>query len=210
MTEIKYRNKIKPTSKNEGFQQIELLFEVYKLRNNREKLRLKLKTLEKMIKREINKSLTNKIEAFKLVSAENNVKIKDIISELNISYNIFKMLEDLENNHHYLANLEEARKKRRVNAQEYEMAKGFYLQKSIDIYNSINQLKNIAILYFQELKDNLILLEDQHIKLTTEKLREKVSKEEFNQKSHEIESLKHQLEEKLAFLEVEIIDLELD
>ena len=210
LTEIEYSNKNKHIFEDERFEQLELLFEIYKLRNIRKKLRKKLKSLEKIIKREYNKNFANKFEAFKIVSTENNAKLEDIMSKLKTSYNIFKLVKDRENNHQYLANLDKARRKGRINSEQYEIAKGFYLQKLIDINDNISHLRDIAISYFQELKDKLIMLEDKRIRLNTEKLRKKITKEEFNQKSSEIESLKHQLEEKLAFLEVEIIDLELE
>ncbi|MFW9969946.1 MAG: hypothetical protein ACFFDF_07070 [Candidatus Odinarchaeota archaeon] len=209
MIETEYSNKIKTTFRDERFGQIELLFKVYKLRNNREKLRKKLRALERMINKGKNENLTNKIEAIKIISAENSIKFKNVMSGLNISYNIFKLLKDQENNHQYLANLDKARKKRRIDAQEYEIAKGFYLQKIIDINNCLNQLKETASLYFKESKANLIQLEDQRIRLSTEKLRKRISKQEFNQKYQEIEILKHQIEEKMAFLQVEIIDLDI-
>ena len=210
MTEIEYSNKIKPTFRDERFEQLDLVFEVYKLRNLREKLRTKLKSLEKMIKRDRDQNLSNKIEAFKVISTENNANFKDKMSRLKTSYNIFKLVKELENNNHYLANLDKERKKGRIDMEQYEITKGYYLQKLLDINASINNLKYIAITYFQELKEKLIMLEDRRIRLTTEKLRKMITKEEFNQKSNVIESLKHQLEEKLAFLEVEIIDLELE
>ena len=210
LTEIEYSNKIKPILRDERFKQLDLLFEVYKLRNIREKLRKKLKSLEKMIKRDCDQNLSNKIEAFKIISTENSTNFEDKMSRLKTSYNIFKLAKELENNNHYLANLDKERKKGRIDVEQYEITKGYYLQKIIDINDSINLLKDIAILYFQELKENVIILEDHRIRLTTEKLRKMITKEEFNQKSDEIESLKHQFEEKLAFLEVEIIDLELE
>ncbi len=209
MTETEYSNKIKPTFQDERFEQVEVLFEVFILRNIRKKLRKKLKSLEKMIKGESNSETTKKLEAFKIVSTENNIKFEDLMSRLKTSYNIFKLVNELETNQQYLTNLNKERKKRHIDAKQYEITKGYYLQKMIDIHDAINQLKNISISYYQELKDKLIMLEDRRIRLTTEKLRKIITKEEFKPKSDEIETLKHQLEEKLAFLKVEIIDLEL-
>ncbi len=209
MIETEYSNRIKPSFLTEQFKQIELLFEVYILRNIRERLRKRLKSLEKMIKGEINIDIAKKIDAFKIVSTENNVKFEELMSRLKTSYNIFKLVRELKNNQQYLINLNKERRKARIDAEQYEITKGYYLQKMINIHDSVNQLKNIATSYYQELKDELILLEDRRIRLTTEKLRKLITKEVFTQKSNEIESLKHKLEEKLAFLQVEIIDLEL-
>jgi len=210
MTELDYSSKIKPIFQDEQFNQLELLFEIYSLKNVREKLRKKLKSLEKMIIRGYTRNIAKKIEALKVISTENSDRFNKIMSNLKPSYNVFKLVKELENNKQYLANLNKERKKGRIDLEQYEITKGYYLQKLIDINDHINHLKDIAISYFQELKGKLIMLEDQRIRLVTEKLRKKITKEQFNQKSNEIESIKHQLEEKLAFLEVEIIDLELE
>lgn len=210
MIETKYSNKIKPSSLNNQFKQLDLLFQVYNLGNIRERLRKKLKSLERMVRGDNNEEFIKKFEAFKIVSTENNSKFENLMSKLKTSYNIFKLVNELENNQHYLTNLNKERRKGRIDVEHYEITKGYYLQKIIDIHDMINQLKNISISYYQKLKDELIMLEDHRIRLTTEKLRKMITKDEFNKKSNEIESLKHQLEENLAFLKVEIIDLELD
>ncbi|TET56698.1 MAG: hypothetical protein E3J52_11425 [Promethearchaeota archaeon] len=210
MTEIENRNRTKLKLQTEKYQQLELLFEIYNLKDVREKLRNKLESIEKMIKRDCERNLTNKIEAMKVISTENNDRFKEVMSKLKSSNNIFKLAEQLDKNKQYLGNLNKERKRGRVDIEQYEITKGFYLQKVIDIYESVNQLKDLTITYYQELKDELIMFEDQRIKLTTEKFRKMITKEEFNQKSNEIETLKHQLEEKLAFFKIEIIDLELE
>jgi len=210
MTEIENSNRTKLKLHSDKYQQLELLFEIYNLKYVREKLRRKLESIEKMIKRDCERNLTNRIEAMKVISTENNDRFKKVMSKLKSSHNIFKLMEELEKNKQYLINLNKERKRGRVDIEQYEITKGYYLQKVIDIYESVNQLKALTIIYYHELKDELIMFEDQRIKLTTEKLRKMITKEEFNQKSNEIESLKHQLEEKLAFFEIEIIDLELE
>ncbi|MFX1569446.1 MAG: hypothetical protein ACFFCV_13875 [Promethearchaeota archaeon] len=210
MTEIEQSNTIKSGFQNELFQQLEGLFEVYLLKDIREKLRKKLKTLEKMIKGEINTKFANKLEAFKIISTEKNHKFKELMLRLEPRYNIFKLVRELKNNQQYLNNLDKERRKRHVDADQYEITKGYYLQKLIDIHESVDQLKEGAITYYQKLKGDLIMLEDRRIRLTTEKLRKKITKEEFKDKSNGIEVLKHNLEEKLAFLKVEIIDLEIE
>ena len=210
MTEIESSNRTKLKLQIEKYQQLELLFEIYNLKNIRERLRRKLKSIEKMIERDSERNIANKIEAMKVISTENNDRFKEIMSRLNPSYNIFKLVEELDKNKQYLVNLNKERKRGRIDIEQYEITKGYYLQKVIDIYESVDQLKDLTITYYDELKDELIMFEDQRIKLTTEKLRKMIVKEEFNQKSNEIESLKHQLIEKMAFFEIEILDLELE
>ena len=209
MTEIEYIEKINPSLQKKQFLQLDLLFKIYNLRNTRKKLRRKLKILEKSMRRDNNVNFAIKIEAFKVISTENNIKFKDAMSKLENSYNIFKFAKELENYNQYLTNLNKKRNKRLLDLNSYEITKGYYLQKIIDINDNVKHLKDLAIPYFQELKDELIMLEDQRIKLITEKLKKAIDKDKFAQESKEIETLKLQKEEKLAFLMVEVIDFKL-
>ena len=209
MTEIEYIEKINPSLQKKQFLQLDLLFKIYNLRNTRKKLRRKLKILEKSMRRDNNVNFAIKIEAFKVISTENNIKFKDAMSKLENSYNIFKFAKELENYNQYLTNLNKKRNKRLLDLNSYEITKGYYLQKIIDINDNVKHLKDLAIPYFQELKDELIMLEDQRIKLITEKLKKTIDKDKFAQESKEIETLKLQKEEKLAFLMVEVIDFKL-
>ena len=54
------------------------------------------------------------------------------------------------------------------------------------------------------------MLEDQRIRLVTEKMRRGITKEKFEKKNKEIENLKKKIEEKLAFLKIRILDYEFD
>ena len=209
MTEIEYIEKFNPDLQDKQFLQLDLLFEIYNLRNTRKKLRKKLKYIEKSMKRGISINLVRKIEAFKVVSTENNDTFKDTMSKLENSYNIFNFAKELENCNQYLTNLNKKRNKRLLDLNSYEITKGYYLQKIIDINDHVKHLKDLAIPYFQVLKDELIMLEDQRIKLITEKLKKTIDKDKFAQESKEIEKLKLQKEEKLAFLMVEVIDFKL-
>ncbi len=209
MTEIEYIERFNPNLREKQFIQLDLLFNIYNLRITRKKLRRRLKFLEKSMKRDINKNFARKIEAFKVVSTENNAQFKDTMSKLENSYNIFKFAKELENYNKYLTNLNKKRNKRLLDPNSYEITKGYYLQKLIDIKHNVKHLKDLAAPYFQVLKDELIMLEDQRIKLITEKLKKTIDKDKFAQESKEIETLKLQKEEKLAFLMVEVIDFKL-
>ncbi len=105
-------------------------------------------------------------------------------------------------------NLEKGRKKLRIEPETYEITRGHYLQKMIDTRNNLVQLKNSALSYFKELKNDLIALEDQRIVLTTDKMRKNITKEVFKKKIKKVEVCKQKIEEKLAFLQVEIVDYE--
>ncbi|MFX1487574.1 MAG: hypothetical protein ACFFBI_00380 [Promethearchaeota archaeon] len=207
MTEIKLE---KPLQETEQFIQLDLLFKVYKQRKIRKVLQGKLIILENSL-RSINTQNANyKFEALKTVINENNSILKNLEKKLAPYDDLFKLIKNLEENKLFLENLEKARKKRRIDAEHYEIAKGYYLQKLLDIGQNLNQLKSRALNYSRELKDTLITFEDRRIVLTTEKMRKRITKEEFKEKLKEIEIDKQKIEEKLAFLQVEIIDYNLE
>ncbi|MFW9872454.1 MAG: hypothetical protein ACFFG0_05070 [Candidatus Thorarchaeota archaeon] len=207
MTEISLKNQIKD---DHQLNQLDLLFEIFKQRKTKKELQFKLKNFEGSLK-SINTSDANyKFEALKTVINETNSILKNLEEKLDPYHDLFKLSKNLEDNNLFLENLEKERKKRRIDAEHYELTKGYYLQKLIDIGQNFNQLKSSALNYSRELKDTLITFEDRRIVLTTEKMRKHISKDEFKEKLKEIETDKQKIEEKLAFLQVEIIDYNLD
>jgi len=190
--------------------QLDLLFEIYRLRIVRKKLISKLKSFEKLLKSGSTSNIQYKFEALKVIITENGSLLKNLILKLDPDCNLFELIKNFEECELYIKNLTKERRKMHVNIETFEITKGHYLQKMIDITDNIKQLKVNASGYFQELRGELIALEDQRIVLTTEKMRKTLTKEEFEEKFKEIESLKQNVEEKLAFLKVKILDYEID
>ena len=71
-------------------------------------------------------------------------------------------------------------------------------------------MKSLARSYFHELKEEIINLEDERIRLITEKAKKTITKKDFKDQLMENDNSKHVLEEKLAFLQVKIIDYQLE
>jgi len=205
MTEITFNSPI-PGLKQ--LNQLDLLFEIYKLRKVRKKLTSKLKSLEKLLKSGRTSQIGYKFEALKVIITENNTQLKNLLAKVDSNSNLFDLTKNLKECELYIQNLIKERKKKRIDHKTFELTKGHYLQKILNIQDSIKQLKVSASTYSLELRDELIMLEDQRIRLTTEKMRRNITKEEFKKNNKEIENLKKEIEEKLAFLEVRILDYE--
>lgn len=206
MTEISSN---KPIQALTHLSQLDLLFEIYRLKIDKKKLTFKLKSLQKLLKSENIINIGYKFEALKAIITENSTQLKNLLAEVNTDYNLFDLTKNLKECETYIENLTKERKKRRINLETFELTKGYYLQQILEIQDSIRKLKVNASIYFKELRNELIILEDQRIRLTTEKMRSNISKEEFREKKQEIENLKQVIEEKIAFLKVEIIDTNL-
>lgn len=207
MTEIKIKE---PNQKVEDFNQLDLLFEIYRLKKIRRKLSSKLNSIEKLLKSEEQPKIQYKFQALKMVITENDENYRKITSQLKNCNNIFNIPKFLEQNNQYIVNLNKERKKGHIDSESYELTKGYYLQKIIDVKSNFDDMKTLARSYFQELKDKLINLEDKRIQLITERTKKAITKNDFNEKITENDNSKHHLEEKLAFLSVKIIDYQLE
>ena len=207
MTEIKSKEQFQVL---ENLNQLDILFEIYKLREAKKKIECKLNSMKRKLKSNFNSNIKYSLEALKVIVTEDNSKLNDLTTKVNANYNLFELAKNLEDNKIYLKNIENEQKKLRIDPETYEITRGHYLQKIIDTQNNLKQLKNSAISYFKVLKDDLITLEDQRIVLTTNKMRKNITKEDFREKMKKVEVSKQKIEEKLAFLQVEIIDYEFD
>ena len=207
MTEITFNS---PIIGLKQLNQLDLLFEINKLRIVRKKLTNKLKSLEKLLKSGRTSQIGYKFEALKVIVTENDTQLKNLLVKVDSNSNLFDLTKNLKENELYIQNLKKERKKKRIDLKTFELTKAHYLQKILDIQDSIKQLKVSASTYSLELRDELIMLEDQRIRLVTEKMRKDITKEKFEKNNKEIENLKKSIEEKLAFLKVRILDYEFD
>jgi len=207
MTEISTNKPIQDLTHSS---QLDLLFEIYRLRKVRKQLISKLTSVEKLLKSARTLNIGYKLEALKTVITENSTQLKDLLAKVDGNSNLFDLTKNLKECELYIENLMKERKKKHIDLETFELTKGHYLQKILNIQDSLKQLKDSASTYSLELRDELIMLEDQRIRLTTEKMRRNITKEEFKKNNKEIENLKKEIEEKLAFLEVRILDYEFD
>jgi hypothetical protein len=206
MIEIKVKGHFE---ESELSNQFNLLFEIYKLKKERELLSSKLNTIEKLLESAYNNNILYKFEALKVIITENDNLYRNLTAKLLDEYNVFDLVKRLDEDILYLKNLDRARKRKNIDSESYEITKGYYLQNILQIKENLGQLKEQALPYYEELKDRFITFEDQRIKLATEKERKKISKEEYKIELKKIEKFKQEIEEELAFLNVEIIDYDL-
>ncbi len=79
MTEIKFKE---PIQRIEDYNQLDLLYETYRLRKIRKKLNSKLNSIEKLIKSEDNSKLHYKFQALKTVITENDADYRKVTTLL--------------------------------------------------------------------------------------------------------------------------------
>ncbi|MHA2393362.1 MAG: hypothetical protein ACXAEX_15585 [Promethearchaeota archaeon] len=207
MTEIELKD---PYHEVQPYCQLDILFEIYRLIKIRKKLKSKLESLKKQVKSGITLNIQNKFEAIKTYINEKESQLKSLIQNLNPDYNLYDLSKQLNETRSYLENLTKERKRGRVDLEHYELTRGHYLQKIIDIQENLKRLEVLALSYFDDLREEIKSIEDQRIGLKTERLRKKIQKEDFKKNLKKVETKKHKIEEKLAFLKVEIIDYKFD
>ncbi len=205
MTEIEFNEKFHEL---ENVNQLGLLYEIFKLKEARKKIESKLNSIQRKLKSSSSSSINYSIEALKVIVAENNSRFKELKAKINFKNDLFELAKNLEDNQIYLKNIERAQKKLQIEPETYELTRGYYLQGIIDTIDDLKQLKKSALSYYHELKNSLIGLEDQRIGINVEKMRKNITKEEYKVKLHKIEKVKQEIEEKMAFFQVKIIDCE--
>ncbi|KKN04794.1 hypothetical protein LCGC14_1093860 [marine sediment metagenome] len=203
MTEIQFKDL---SHESEQFFQLDLLFEIFSLREVRKKIKSKLNSIQRKLKSNSSPDINNRVEALKVITAEIISRFKDLKAKVNSKNNLFELAKNIEESEIYLINIEKERKRLRIEPETYELTRGYYLQKIIDANDDLKQLKKSALSYYKELKNNLIDLEDQRISITMDKMRKDITKEECKIKLQKIEKAKQEIEGKMAFLQVKIID----
>ncbi len=150
MTELQFKEKFQVLEK---VNQLDFLFEIYKIREAKKKIESKLNSFQRKLKYSYSPDINYRFEALKAITAENISKFKDLNAKINTKNNLFELAKNLEENQIYLKNIEKEEKKLRIEPETYELTRGYYLQRIIDIIENFNQLKNNALSYYQELKN---------------------------------------------------------
>ena len=145
----------------EGFRQLDLLYKIYKLDNQREILINKLHKLQKIIKKNSNENLSIKLKALKAVSNEILQKKKIIISQLEDSYNFFELSNQIKKLKQCILQLNKAIKRKEIDANTHRITRDYYKNQLKIQFNNLNKVRMVA-------KEYLIILKNQELQLKAE------------------------------------------
>ncbi len=205
-SETDYGQIIEEFGQEEGIEQLELVFQLYKEEEKKKELDKKLQLLKKDLKRADVKDVSNKLKALKIVVREHKNRIKKFKSKIKDSYNLFEIKRNVEKNGQYLKNLAKEYKKGELESNTYETTRIDYSQKIEKDLRNLKRLKLLARSLFRDLKSEAFTLEKKRIDLRSERLRKNLTKISYNKKKELIERNKNLLRKKLIFLNSEIID----
>ena len=206
MSETDYGRTIEKFGQEEGIEQLELVFQLYKEEGKKKELGKKLQLLKKDLKRADVKDISIKLKALKLVVREHKNRIKKFKSKIKDSYNLFEIKKNVEKNGQYLKNLSKEYKKGELESNTYETTRIDYSQKIEQDLRNLKRLKLLARSLFRDLKSEAFSLEKERLELRSERLRKNITTISYNKKKELIEKNKNLLRKKLIFLNSEIID----
>ena len=202
MTETTNLEKEDILPENEYWQQLDLLFEVYKLQVHQERLRKKLKELLKDIKKNFPNQNIQKFRALQILVKELTQKKEQTYLEILDSFNIFKMREQVNNLRGYLAELNKAFKKKKIDVNTYRITNDHY-KKQLNIrLKNLDRLKLLAKEYILLLKNEEIELNADYNFKNTRKLDKKLGS-----KSTDYKNKKNVIKQKIDFLNTAIVDI---
>ncbi|MFX1320390.1 MAG: hypothetical protein ACFFAQ_01985 [Promethearchaeota archaeon] len=145
----------------EGFRQLDLLYKIYKLDNQREILLKKLHKLQKTIKKNPNEDLSIKLKALKKISNEIVQNKKIILSQVKDSHNFFELSNQIKKLKQYILHLDKAIKRKEIDANTHRITKNYYEEQLKLQFNNLNKVKRIV-------KEYIIILKNQELQLRSE------------------------------------------
>jgi len=201
MTESTNLEKEEILPENKYWKQLDLLFEAYKLQVQQEKLKKKLKELQKNIKKNFPNQNVHRLNALKILVNELIQKKEQTTSKILDSFNIYKIREEVYNLRGYLAELNKAFKKKKIDVNTYRITNDHY-NKQLNIHlKNLDRLKLLA-------KEYILLLKNEEIELDLEYNYKKVRK--LNKKpkivSMDYKNRKKVILKKISFLNTNIIN----
>jgi len=145
-------------SEEEGFRQLDLLYKIHKLDNQREILIKKLYKLQKTIKNNPNENLSIKLKSIKTVSDEIVQEKKILLSQIKDSYNFFKLSDEVKKLKQYVLKLNKAIKRKEIDANTHRVTKGYYENQLKFQFDNLNKIRMIA-------QEYIIILKNQELQL---------------------------------------------
>jgi len=149
------------SEEEEGFRQLNLLYKIYKLDNQREMLIKKLHKLQKTIKHNPYENFSIKLKALKTISDEIVQNKKTVLSQIKDSYNFFEFSDKIKKLKEFVLHLNKAIKRREIDSNTHRITRDYYEDQLKLLFNNLNKVKRIA-------KEYIIILKNQELQLRAE------------------------------------------
>ncbi|MGB5912293.1 MAG: hypothetical protein WBH31_13950 [Promethearchaeia archaeon] len=199
MTEITNSRKSDILPEEKYWEQLDLLFEAYKVKAQQEKLKKKLKKLQKELKKNLEEQNIHKFKALQVVIKETSQKKKLIFSQILDSFNVFKISDEVNNLRGYISELNKALKKRKINVNTYRITFDHYNTQLNFHQKNLDKLNVIAKEYILLLKNKELELDAEYNFDTLKKSKMKILKKRQQNNHVEYNNRKNEIKQKINF-----------
>ena len=206
MTEITNSGKSDILPEEKYWEQLDLLFEAYKVKGQQEKLKKKLKKLQKEIKKNLKEQNIHKFKALQVVIKEISQKKKFIFSKILDSFNLFKISDEVNNLRGYISELNKALKKKKINVNTYRITLDHYNKQLNFHQKNLDKLKMIAKEYILLLKNEEFELDAEYNFNALRKSKMKLLIKKSEKKNIDYIISKNEIKQKIEFLNSKIIN----
>ncbi len=145
-------------SDEEYFNQLDLLFELYNLKKQQNKIKTKLKELKKRVKRSTEEEASRQFKALKFLSEEIKQKLKEVNSQIREPYNFFEINSQIQNIKIYISELNKSFKRKEIDINTRFITFNYYKSQLDGYEKSLRRIRIVAEEYFFHLRNQKIEL----------------------------------------------------
>ncbi len=193
-------------SDDEYFNQLDLLFELYNLKKQKNEIKKKLNELKKRVKRRTEEEVSTQFKALKFLSDEINQKLKKVNSQLRKPYDFFTINSQVKNINNYISALNKSLKRKEIDINTRLITLNYYRDQLDEHKKNLRRIKIVAEAYLFYLRNEKIELIAEDSRMKEKMSRKKVKREEYNDFKKENSSKKDANREVLSFLTETILN----
>ncbi len=184
----------------EYFNQLDLLFQLYSLKKQQNEIKIKLKELNKRVKRSTEEEASTQFKALKFMSDEIKQKLKKVNSQIREPYNFFEINSQIQNINNYISELNKSLKRKEIDINTRLITFNYY-KTQLDAHKiNLRRIRIVAEEYFFYLTNQKIELTANESLMKKKMSRKKVTREEYKAFKKENSSKKDINREVLSFL----------
>ena len=163
----------------EYFNQLDLLFELYNLKKQKNEIKKKLNDLKKRIRRRTKEEVSAQFKALKFMSNEINQKLEKVKSQIREPYDFFNINSQVKNINNYISALNKSLKRKEIDINTRLITLNYYKDQLDSHKKNLRRIKRVAEEYLFYLRNQKIeLMADDSI-MKKKMSRKKVKREEY-------------------------------
>jgi len=166
-------------SDEEYFNQLDLLFELYILKNQKNEIKKKLNELKKRIKRRTEEEVSRQLKALKFLSNEINQKLKKVKFQIMEPFDFFNINSQVKNINHYISALNKSLKRKEIDINTRLITLNYYKDQLDGHKKNLRRIKIVAEEYLFYLRNQKIELMADESLMKKKISRKKVKREEY-------------------------------